>query len=435
MNNYRIRRDQSSLSRGSVFSGKRSNRLLVALVVLSSLVFAGVIAIFSQFGNVQLAALSLIGVAPTVTPTAVEYAKRGEIAFWSGDLEAAINNYRISHSLLPSEVGIAYELARMLIYHSSEDPRNIVNLDEASALADAVIEANPRVPRAVTLLCFAQSSNSQPEAAVRTCTQAIELNDQDADAQAFLARALLNSSRAEEGIVVARRALELDPENIDANTVFGEFQFNARRYDVAYTAYQKAASINSRLIFPYFNLALVNRTMGNALGDPKKIDEALANYNTILSINRRNVKAYVRLCQTYLGQGEFNLANDNCRTATDLDPESTESWWMLGRVAYLNSRYDEAIAAFAQCEQREQNFPAARRETECWSYHALSHVLLNRCEKALPLLYDLLTWTSDPDAIRLANIGLDQCGGSGTPRPSPEAATATPLTNGLEKQG
>jgi tetratricopeptide (TPR) repeat protein len=164
--------------------------------------------------------------------------------------------------------------------------------------------------------------------------------------------------------------------------------------------------------------------MANVLGDPRKFDEAISAYNTILSINRRSVKAYIRLCQTYLNSGEYNRASDNCITATDLDQDSTEAWRMLGEVRYRLSQYTGAIQAFGECWRREQDQPPGRRQPQCWTYHGLAYVLLQRCADGLPLLYDVLIWSNDADAVRLANIGLDRCGGTAPPTPTPPITVA-----------
>jgi tetratricopeptide (TPR) repeat protein len=435
MSDYRIRRNRSALSSGTIFNGQRRSSWLQPLLVANLLVLAFALLVWWRFPEAQKIALNAIGSASTPTPNAVEYAQRGDRAYWRGDLNAAVLNYQLAVNQRPDDVGIIFELGRMLVFRSYEDRRNEKDRELVLDLADQAIEADAQNARGYTLRCYAQTELQNYEGAVRDCLQALEFNSQDAEAHTFLARAYENSGRYTESIDEALKAVQINPQSIEANITYGDLLMTRKQYDLARNYYEQAMKINPQLAQPYYNLAALYRVMANTMGETDLLEKAIGYYNTVLSTNRRSIKAYLRLCQTYMQTGEFNLAKDNCTTATTLDADATEAWRYLGEVLYRTRAYDEAITAFVQCTNREEALPTSERQWQCWAYQALSHERMQRCSEAYPLLYDLLIWSESADATRLANTGLDLCGGTAPTTPQPDASTATPTVSGSTIQG
>src|SRR5258708_36376297 len=127
----RIRRDRSALADGALFGRKQRRQINRWQIGLWLLAMAGLGIVIWQFNTIQPKVLRVFGIAPTATPTANDYFKRGDTAFLRGDLKTAILNYREAARLAPTSVDVLYELARMLIYHSYGDPRNAPDLKEA----------------------------------------------------------------------------------------------------------------------------------------------------------------------------------------------------------------------------------------------------------------------------------------------------------------
>src|SRR4051812_36433971 len=118
----RIRRDRSSLSDGSLFGRRRRGIQPWKLILWSAAMgFMGLIV--WQFDRVQPQVMAMMGSSSTATPAAYYYAKAGDLAFWRGDLNVAITNYREAARQQPTNVDLLYELSRMLIYHSYGDRR------------------------------------------------------------------------------------------------------------------------------------------------------------------------------------------------------------------------------------------------------------------------------------------------------------------------
>src|SRR5579871_2832935 len=121
----RVRRDRSALSDGSMF-GRRRRGMGMWKLALWSLAMLVLGAVIWQFQSIQPKVLALVGTSATATPPAAVYFKTADSAFWRGDLDTALTNYRAAAEQDPTNVDILYELVRNLIYHSYSDQRYAV---------------------------------------------------------------------------------------------------------------------------------------------------------------------------------------------------------------------------------------------------------------------------------------------------------------------
>jgi tetratricopeptide (TPR) repeat protein len=386
-----------------------------------------------QFENIQPRVLAIVGTAPTATPPAVSFARNGNLAFVRGDIENAIVNYRQAVLQAPANVDMLYELARMLIYHSYADRRNAPDIDEAIKWADQAVLNNPANPRAYTIQCFALlSTNGREEDAVRSCLKAIQMNPKDGDAHAYLAAAYSSLTRIDAALDEGLVAVQLNDMSIDAHTFYAFVLWYKGKFASALDHFKKAAEINPRLEFPYFNMAYF--IVGSAK-DPADYNGAINAYNRILSLNKNSVKAYTRLCETYYRMGETERARDNCETATTLDNDYTLAYKWLGQVEYTRRDYEDAIKNLGICAKQEEADLTLNKEdrlTECWYIRGLAHYFLDQCDDAMEIFNDLLTWTTDKNAIDKTNIGIYNCavknqGKYQTPTPVPPTNTPEPL--------
>lgn len=412
-----LRRDRSALGRGEIFRPRRrAPRWLLSLTGFTVLAAA---LVFWQMNTIQPAVLALIGVRSTPTPTLLESARQGDLAFWRGNLTASIDHYRKAFALDPANVDIGYELIRMLIYRSYDDERNRSDIAEAVALAEDLLTANPSNSRAHAIHCYALLRSGQAEAATQSCQQAIRLNGEDPNPYAYLALAYYDLSRYDVAFEAATQALQRDPDGIESNTAYAFLLAASRQPDAAIEHFKKAAARNPRLEFPYFNLAINALGVGLARGDQALTLLAINAYDTVLSLNKRSVKAYTSLCRAYFSQGERNLARDSCRTAVDLDPTYTPAWRWLGEIDYRTAEYEGAIRALSECNAREKDLPPTVRQSACWYFLGLAYVQSGQCERALPIFADMLTWTRETNAVSLANKGAAICGGLPQTAPTP----------------
>lgn len=409
MPDMHLRRDRSALGRGELFRPRyRLPRWLIALTVITLL---GAAFVFWQMNSIQPAVLALVGIRSTPTPTLLESARQGDLAFWRGQLTESIGHYRKAAELDPNNVDISYELIRMLIYRSYDDERNLADITEAGSRAKDLLATNPTNARAHAIDCYALLRAGQSEAAANSCQQAIRLNAEDPNAYAYLALALYDLGRYDVAFEAAEQAILRDPEGIESNTAYAFLLSSSRRQEAALDYFKRAAARNPRLEFPYFNLAIAALGLGLTRGDDALNLLAVNAYETVLSLNKRSVKAYTSLCRAYFSQGERNLARDSCRTAVDLDPTYTPAWRWLGEINYRTAEYESAIEALRECHDRETALPATVRQSACWYFLGLAYVQSGQCTIALPIFQDMFLWTRDDTAVELANKGVKVCGG------------------------
>src|SRR5258707_6333967 len=148
-----MRRVRSALSDGSIWGGRRRAiapwKIFLWLVEMA---FRGLTV--WQFDRIQPQVLSLVSQSTTATPPFIYYAKAADLAYWRGDLDTAITNYRQAVKQQPQNVDLLYELARMLIYHSYADRRYGSDIDDAVAFFKQSIGPPPYNWRRFFIDCF-----------------------------------------------------------------------------------------------------------------------------------------------------------------------------------------------------------------------------------------------------------------------------------------
>jgi tetratricopeptide (TPR) repeat protein len=422
----RIRRDRSVLADGSMF-GRRRRGLQPWKIGLWLLAMGFMGLVIWQFNYIQPKVLAMVGTSATATPPASWYFQNADRAFWRGDLDAAVDNYREAAKQLPRNVDVLYELARMLIYRSYGDRRFVArDIGEALTWAAQAVETNPGSYRAYAINCFALETNDEYESAVRSCIRATDLNPNDADSHAFLSAAYASSQRLDAALDEGRKAVEANDKSIDAHRNYAYALWYKGLFDSALENFKQAVAINPRLEFPYFELA--------AFGVGRnKYELAIQSYQRVLSMNPRSVKAYTRLCETYYRMGETPLAMDNCRNSITLDNDFTAAHKWLGQVYYTRRNYEGAIEEFETCADQEakQNVAPEQRFVECYYLRGLAKYYLDLCEEAMPIFSDVLAWTHDKNAIDKTNQGMNMCankhpGQFQPPTPIPPTPTLPP---------
>ncbi len=406
--------------------GRRRRSLRFWLSVACAAAFAMLGFVLWQLDTLQPKVAAMVGPQPTATPNAFEYARKADAAFWQGDLNTAISAYREAANSAPTNVDILYELARMLIYRSYGDVRNSADVDEAQKWGAQAIQAAPDNARAYTINCFALLTASKSEDAVRSCVRALDLDRANADAHAYLALAYYDLGRTSSALQEGETAVQLNDKSIDAQTAYAFALWFQGRTTQALEHFKQAAEINQRLEFPYFNMGGFASALGTT--DDTKYLLAIDVYNTVLSFNKTSVKAYTRLCQTYFAKAsrsveDIRLARDNCEQATELDGQYATGWRWLGQVQYFSRNYEGSLESFDKCYELEKDLPSQNREVECWYLRASAYFILAECEKAFPIIDDMLQWTT-ADWVDKARVLINKCqyaykGEYKTPTPVP----------------
>jgi tetratricopeptide (TPR) repeat protein len=153
-------------------------------LLLGYLLFVGTLlgVIYLQFDRLQLVALDAVGMAPTATPFASEYATRGYEKFLAGDIEGAAADYQQAVRLQPDELSYMYEYGRMLI--------ELDRADDALTIADQMIEVSGTTdPRGYTLKARALVWEGDSAGAIPVAVSGLEIDNNYAPLYAARARA------------------------------------------------------------------------------------------------------------------------------------------------------------------------------------------------------------------------------------------------------
>jgi tetratricopeptide (TPR) repeat protein len=426
----RIRRESSYLGDGRMFGRKRRTWRFYFYIGWAMLMALPGLAML-QYDNVQPVVLEMLGAAPTPTPTTGEYTRRGDAAYWEGNLAAAVENYRAAARTAPNDVTSLYRLALMLIYRSYNGVREeVVDVPEALRVAEQAIAVDPNNTYAHGINCYALLRAGRADAAVQSCLRALELDPNNSDAHAFLSSAYYDLGRYELAMTEAQRAIELNPSSIDGHTAYAWSLAFQGRVETSLNHFKIAAQQNPRLEFPYFNMAFYAYAVGNN-GDVGKYNIAINAYNAVLAMNPNSAKAYTRLCETNIAQESDPVTTRAyCERATELDPAYSLAWRWLGEAYHRSRNYESAIEALRECQNLERDLPLELRTETCWWLYGADLFILGDCDSAFAVLTELLTWADEPLSIAQADIVINKCALQGdyktptpiptnTPRPTP----------------
>lgn len=356
---------------------------LFALLIVSA--SAGLILLtYYNYEQMRYMALNALGIAPTPTLFASEHARQGINVYNDGQVEAALDEFKLAIDQRPNDINYLYEYGRILI--------ELDQYDEAVPFGDRAIEAAPDDPRGYALKARALMW-SDPGGAIPTAVSGLEADPDFAPLHAALAIAYTRIGRYAEGLQRGLRATELDPLDSFARRAYSIPLIYTGRSSQAIEQLESAVAINPSLTGPYFELAAQYR----AIDVPEM---AVGVYRRILDIDGDNAKAYLRLCETYASIGEFITATGFCETALDLNPVYASAWRMLGQLQYSRRNYESSIESFNSCVQ------FGSTEVECYYIRGLAHYFLGQCDEAWAVLHESFSYTNQEPIIETINTGL-----------------------------
>ena len=392
------------------FSNRSSGRgwLLFAF----GLLIGGIIGFtYWQFDNMQLAALDIIGIAPTATPFASDYANKGAQLYVDGDVLGAEREFAHAVQLQPNNVTYLYEYGKILI--ELERP------EEAVPYADRAIQVAPDDVRGYALKARALMWDD-PTVAIPTAVTGMEIDPNYAPLHGALAIAYTNIGRYGQGLERGIEAIRLDPLDPFVHRAYSIPLIYTGRNSQAIEQLEEAIAINPNLTAPYFELA----AQYNVIDFPEM---AVGIYRRILTIDPNSAKAYLRICETYAGQGEFREAEGFCDIALEINPNYAQAHRMLGQVQYTRRNYEGAIASFETCVD------LGSVEVECYYLRGLAHYILDECDDAWVVLQESLQYAEQELIIENINLGLGNIktncvGYSDVQLPTPIPPTPIPPT-------
>lgn len=360
-----IKRDSSR----TFFSSRRSSgvsRQFLILFTLSTIAF--LMFYLSNIDHIRAEVLKSLSLAPQSTPLPSEFAYNGMQSFYIGELDEAIEQFQEAVRQRPDNIDYLYELGSLLM----EADR----FTEAMDIAEHAIQTNPDDPRGYALKSRGLMWSDSPQS-IQVAIQGLDRDPNFAPLYASQAVAYTNLGRWQEGLRMATRAREIDPNNIFVQwsyqwpaTYRGDFRGAIESLEIS-------IGLNPNLITPYFYLARLyivanEPTMG------------IATYERILELDPENPRAHLRLCETYaqVEQARFDIAQQYCDRAIQLDPEYGDAYARRGVMQYARRNYEGAIDSFESCIEFGSQL------LECRYLRGFSHYRLGNCDEAWEISND-----------------------------------------------
>ena len=373
--------------RDPFFRERRPNYLKRFLSIVGLL--AGIIFIlWTQMDQIEATAMDMMGLAPTATPRASDWANQASEAYRLGDVESAIQNMENALAIFPDDENYLYTYANMLI----EQDRTA----EAFSIAEQLIAIDPTSPLGFAIESRAYVWDSQPNLAIPIARSGLELDDSFVDLYTILARAYVNAGRWNDGLEMAEIAVNLAPESAEAHRSYAHALTSVAEYQLAMQELEQAIVLNPTLIPSYFELAFLY------LSNDRDQD-AIATYDRILSMQPRNARAQLRLCEAYRKNGEFQRALGYCQDAVDNDPDFITAHFQLAMLHYRDRQFPQALRSFQRCVELDPD------NLGCTYRLGLSHYYVQDCDAGWSILQDSLVMAqarNDSEVIENIRQGL-----------------------------
>ena len=342
------------------------NMLIAAL--LGALLGLGIL---SQRPAVQQALDALIGAQPTPTPLPAELAMRASRLVQAGDLTAAEGPLATAVAERPENIAYRYEYGALLI--------ELERYDEAFALGTHIIDLNPRDVRGFALEAAALVWQGQAAAAIPIALSGLQLDSRFASLHATLTRAYVDTSRWNEALEAGERGLSMNPNDANLARAYAYALQSVGAYEDAMAYLEQSVELRPTYLPTQFELAGLYLARG-------RDQEAIDLYDRILAVEPRHARALLRQCLAYRKVGQFARALGFCEDSAASDSRDPEALFHLGQLYYRERRFEESLAAFQQCVDRD----SGAYGLSCLYRLALSHYYTGDCNTGRGLLRESL---------------------------------------------
>lgn len=359
-----IKRDYSQ----PFFSTRRRRRTGTRFIFMYGLLLGGfLIFVSAQFDRLQLAALDVVGMAPTPSPFASTWAQQGYDLYSRGKVVEAADAFKQAVNQQPDNVNYLYEYGKVLLEldrDADELAGRPIDDDEiALTIGDQAIEAAPQDVRGYALKAKALVWTGDSASAIPIALQGREIDPLFAPIYSALAIAYTTIGRYQQGLDNGEKAVEIDPMDADTHRSFAISLIYVGLREEAIQQLEDAVNINPNLTGPYFELA-------GQYNAANMTEEAVATYEKILTINPFEARAMLRMCEVFFKVGEARQAEGYCDDALQVNPNYKEAYRQLGMVNYSRRNYEGAILNFNSCVDLKSE------EIQCYYLRGLAHFYL-----------------------------------------------------------
>jgi tetratricopeptide (TPR) repeat protein len=244
-------------------------------------------------------------------------------------------------------------------------------LPEAIAAYRKALEINPKSAVDLTNLGVALYGHGQTDEATAAYRESIRLRPNDANTYFNLNLALYQKGRLAEAADACRKAIELDPTRADAHNSLGIALKDLGNREEAIASYRQAIELDPK----YFKASL---NLGLELSERGDLDEAIKVLHTAVELAPQAAAPLPHLAEllsTYPDPTIRDLARavEYAKRATELEPQSSEAWQILGWTQYRAGGWSESIEALEKSCQLQAD---GTGDAGQWIVLALAHAKL-----------------------------------------------------------
>ncbi len=158
----------------------------------------------------------------------------------------------------------------------------------------------------------------------------------------------LDSGNIQEAIEALRNAAAADPEDARVYGNLGIAYELTRDYRNARKAYERAVDLDPKSAAALNNLAGLTHWLGER-------DVAALLYESAIASNPLYIEPYLNIARMFMDINAFSMAEPYVRKVLEIDSENSEARNLLGVIASVAERTDEAIVHFQEAVRGDGN--------------------------------------------------------------------------------
>lgn len=367
---------------------------------------------------------------PTPTRNPESYISEANELVEEGKLAQAVDAYQAALQANPSDAATYLTLARIQVF--------LGRYTDAQTSAENALLLNPNNATGHAVRGWALGAQGDFLAAEASLNRALEIDPNNALAHAYYAELLadqyVNGSGPlnviEKMTEESRIAISLGQGSLEAHRARGYVLEVTQNFPEAIAEYETAISINN-------NIADLHLSLGRAYWLQGIYDQAFDSLNRANALNPADPVPDLIISRIYLTTGEFGKAEQYAAQAVVDAPQNTAYYGNLGVIQYRNFKWPEALENLGYVvngglynEEIEVSPLTLEpgRVAEYYYYYGFTLLRLERCAEAVPVFQQIVASVpGDEDAVFNATEGLRQCAASlGNPIPTETATEEIP---------
>ncbi len=145
-------------------------------------------------------------------------------------------------------------------------------------------------------------------------------------------------------------AVKDDPKLSTAHTAAGDIYRHWRSYELARRSYEWACLTNPYAFRPHYNLGVTYQLLAEATSVFSQVQSILQKavfvYLRAAELEPDDFDTYLNMSACYFQIGKYELAEQYCKSAINVNPKSAEAWCNLGTIYDSQNRLYDSIKAY-----------------------------------------------------------------------------------------